>query len=46
MSMADVLAHSSNVGAIQIGMKVGDRALYKYQRKFGFGAKDRYRAAG
>jgi cell division protein FtsI (penicillin-binding protein 3) len=39
MSMADVLAHSSNVGAIQIGMKVGDRSLYKYQRKFGFGQK-------
>ena len=39
MSMADVLAHSSNVGAIQIGLKVGDRSLYKYQRKFGFGQK-------
>ena len=39
MSMADVLAHSSNVGAIMIGQKVGDRALYKYQRKFGFGEK-------
>jgi cell division protein FtsI/penicillin-binding protein 2 len=39
MSMADILAHSSNVGAIQIGMKVGDRALYKYQRRYGFGQK-------
>jgi cell division protein FtsI (penicillin-binding protein 3) len=39
MSMADVLAHSSNVGAIMIGQKVGDRGLYKYQRKFGFGEK-------
>lgn len=39
LSMADVLAHSSNVGAIMIGQKVGDRALYKYQRKFGFGEK-------
>jgi len=39
MSMADVLAHSSNVGAIMIGQKVGNPALYKYQRKFGFGEK-------
>jgi cell division protein FtsI (penicillin-binding protein 3) len=39
MSMADILAHSSNVGAIQIGSRVGDRALYKYQRRFGFGQK-------
>jgi cell division protein FtsI (penicillin-binding protein 3) len=38
-SMADVLAHSSNVGAVMIGQKVGDKALYKYQRKFGFGQK-------
>ena len=38
-SMADVLAHSSNVGAVMIGQKVGDKALYRYQRKFGFGEK-------
>ena len=34
-----MLAHSSNIGAIQIGLKVGDRDLYKYVRKFGFGRK-------
>lgn len=39
LSMADVLAKSSNIGAIQIGLKVGDRQLYKYVRKFGFGRK-------
>ena len=39
MSMADVLAHSSNIGAIQIALQTGDRALYKYQRRFGFGRK-------
>ncbi|HEY1758442.1 MAG TPA: penicillin-binding protein [Bryobacteraceae bacterium] len=38
-SMADVLAHSSNVGAAMIGQKVGNSNLYKYQRKFGFGEK-------
>jgi cell division protein FtsI (penicillin-binding protein 3) len=39
LSMADVLAHSSNIGAIQIGLKVGDQLLYKYVRKFGFGRR-------
>jgi len=39
LSMADVLAHSSNIGAIQIGLKVGDATMYKYVRKFGFGRK-------
>ncbi len=38
-SMADVLAKSSNIGAIQIGLKVGDQQMYKYCRKFGFGRK-------
>ena len=39
LSMADVLAHSSNIGAIQIGLKVGDATMYEYVRKFGFGSK-------
>ena len=39
LSMADVLAHSSNIGAIQIGLKVGEKRLYDYVSKFGFGQK-------
>jgi cell division protein FtsI (penicillin-binding protein 3) len=39
LTMADVLAKSSNIGAIQIGLKVGDRRLYEYVRRFGFGRK-------
>jgi cell division protein FtsI (penicillin-binding protein 3) len=39
LTMADVLAKSSNIGAIQIGLRVGDQQLYKYVRKFGFGRK-------
>ncbi len=39
LSMADVLAKSSNIGAIQIGLKVGQQNLYEYVRKYGFGAK-------
>ena len=39
ISMADVLKHSSNVGAIKIGMQVGQDHLYEYVRRFGFGQK-------
>jgi len=37
LSMADVLAKSSNIGTIQIGLKVGARNLLDYVRRFGFG---------
>jgi cell division protein FtsI (penicillin-binding protein 3) len=39
ITMADVLAKSSNVGAIQIGLKVGERGLLEYVRRFGFGKR-------
>ena len=39
LSMADVLARSSNIGAINIGLQVGDKNLYAYIRRFGFGSK-------
>jgi cell division protein FtsI (penicillin-binding protein 3) len=39
LSMADVLANSSNIGAINIGLKVGEKNLYEYVRRFGFGRK-------
>ncbi len=39
LSMADVLAHSSNVGAINVGLRVGKDNLYRYIRRFGFGTK-------
>jgi cell division protein FtsI (penicillin-binding protein 3) len=37
LSMEDVLAFSSNIGAIRIGMQVGNKNLYEYIRRFGFG---------
>jgi cell division protein FtsI (penicillin-binding protein 3) len=37
LSMQDVLALSSNIGAIKIGMQVGNENLYQYVRRFGFG---------
>jgi cell division protein FtsI (penicillin-binding protein 3) len=39
LSMEDVLARSSNIGAINIGLAVGSKNLYEYVRKFGFGRK-------
>lgn len=37
LPMADVLANSSNIGAIQIGLRVGEERLLEYVRRFGFG---------
>ncbi|HET8667547.1 MAG TPA: penicillin-binding transpeptidase domain-containing protein, partial [Terriglobales bacterium] len=37
LTTAEVIAKSSNVGAIKIGMKLGEDRLYKYIRGFGFG---------
>ncbi len=39
LSMADVLAKSSNVGAIHIGMEVGAQNMYDYVRRFGVGRR-------
>lgn len=39
LSMEDVLARSSNIGAIKIGMQVGNENLYNYIRRFGFGQR-------
>ncbi len=37
LCMADVLAKSSNIGAIQVGLQVGPENLYRYVKAFGFG---------
>jgi cell division protein FtsI (penicillin-binding protein 3) len=37
--MADVLAKSSNIGAIQIAMRMGQDRLFEYVKRFGFGRK-------
>jgi cell division protein FtsI (penicillin-binding protein 3) len=36
LTMTDVLAKSSNVGAVNIGLAVGNSTMYNYLRKFGF----------
>jgi cell division protein FtsI (penicillin-binding protein 3) len=37
LTVAGVLAKSSNIGAIQIGQKLGAQKLYDYMSKYGFG---------
>ncbi|HEV3275434.1 MAG TPA: penicillin-binding protein [Terriglobia bacterium] len=37
LSVEDVLVHSSDVGAIKIGLLLGDDRFYQYIRRFGFG---------
>jgi cell division protein FtsI (penicillin-binding protein 3) len=37
--MSEVLARSSNVGAIQVGLRVGQQNMYEYVRRFGFGQR-------
>jgi cell division protein FtsI (penicillin-binding protein 3) len=39
ISVHDALAHSSNVGAIEVAMKMGPERFYQYIRAFGFGAR-------
>src|SRR5215475_3987258 len=37
MPVSEVLAESSDVGAIKIALRMGDERMYKYIRSFGFG---------
>jgi len=37
LTVAQILAQSSNVGAVEIGLKVGAEHFYDWVRKFGFG---------
>ncbi|HEX6227898.1 MAG TPA: penicillin-binding protein 2 [Solirubrobacterales bacterium] len=37
MSVAEILAHSSNVGAVTIGLQLGSERFSRWIRRFGFG---------
>jgi cell division protein FtsI (penicillin-binding protein 3) len=37
LSVADILAESSDVGAIKVALRLGENRFYKYIRAFGFG---------
>src|SRR5204862_5840627 len=39
LTVADALAKSSNVGAIKLGLLVGNDSMYDYMKRLGFGAR-------
>ena len=39
LTLAEALAKSSNVGAIKLGIRVGDESMYDYITRYGFGAR-------
>lgn len=39
LTFQEVIQRSSNVGAVQIGMELGEQKYYRYIREFGFGEK-------
>ena len=38
MTTAEIIEQSSNVGTIQVGLRLGEKRLDRYVRKFGFGS--------
>jgi cell division protein FtsI (penicillin-binding protein 3) len=39
ITFEDVMVHSSNVGAVKVGLNLGPERFYRYIRKFGFGER-------
>lgn len=39
LSVEDILAKSSNIGAIHVGLTLGEKRLHDYIRRFGFGSR-------
>jgi cell division protein FtsI (penicillin-binding protein 3) len=46
LTIADALAQSSNVGAIKLGLLVGNEAMHDYMKKLGFGSRTGIDLAG
>lgn len=39
LTVAEALAKSSNVGAIKLGLRVGDNSMFDFIKRYGFGAR-------
>ncbi|HBO83692.1 MAG: hypothetical protein A2073_02110 [Deltaproteobacteria bacterium GWC2_42_11] len=39
LTVTDIIRHSSNIGAVKIGEKLGKEKFYRYLKEFGFGSK-------
>src|SRR5207247_2755732 len=46
LTIADALAQSSNVGAIKLGLLVGNESMYEYMKRLGFGSRTGIDLAG
>jgi cell division protein FtsI/penicillin-binding protein 2 len=46
LSVAEIVAHSSNKGAAQLAMRLGDQRFYNYARAFGFGQRTGFPVGG
>jgi cell division protein FtsI/penicillin-binding protein 2 len=46
LSVAEIISHSSNRGAAQLAMKLGDQKFYDYARAFGFGQRTGFPVGG
>ncbi|HYT50310.1 MAG TPA: penicillin-binding protein, partial [Pyrinomonadaceae bacterium] len=46
LTVADALAKSSNVGAIKLGLMVGNDSMYEYMKRLGFGSRTGIDLAG
>jgi cell division protein FtsI (penicillin-binding protein 3) len=46
LTVGEVLHHSSNVGAIEIGRRLGDKRFYRFLTRFGFGQPTGIRLPG
>ena len=46
LTVDDILVHSSDVGAIKLGLRLGKDRLYRYMTRFGFGEKTEIEAPG
>ncbi len=46
LSVAEIIAHSSNKGAAQLAMTLGDRRFFNYARAFGFGQRTGFPVGG
>ena len=46
LTVSEIISRSSNIGAAQLGMKLGEQRLYDYARAFGFGEKSGFPFGG
>jgi cell division protein FtsI/penicillin-binding protein 2 len=46
LTIADALAQSSNVGAIKLGLLIGNESMYEYMKRLGFGSRTGIDLAG